>query len=74
MKHVTWGVVTAGVLAMVFVGCAQVPPSPQVQKYSDSELPVPADYKSWPKFLSDVQRADVKQVRGNLYQPYRTQH
>ncbi|MEO8991583.1 MAG: cytochrome P460 family protein [Nitrosospira sp.] len=63
MKHVTWGIVTATVVAIVFVGCAQVPPSPQVQKYSDGELPVPADYKSWPKFLSDVQRADVKQVR-----------
>ena len=45
------------------MGCAQGPPSPQVQKYKDGELPVPAEYKSWPKFLSDIQRADNKQVR-----------
>jgi hypothetical protein len=29
----------------------------------DGELTVPADYKSWPKFLSAVQRPDAKQVR-----------
>ena len=34
MKHVTWGVVTAAVLATVFVGRAQVPPSPQRFKRS----------------------------------------
>jgi hypothetical protein len=29
----------------------------------DGELALPADYKSWPKFLSEVQRPDAKQVR-----------
>lgn len=29
----------------------------------DGELPVPANYKGWPKFLSAVQRPDTKQVR-----------
>ena len=29
----------------------------------DGELTVPADYKSWPKFLSAVQRPDARQVR-----------
>ncbi len=28
----------------------------------DGELPLP-DYKGWPKFLADIQRPDVKQVR-----------
>jgi len=32
-------------------------------KLKDGELPMPADYKSWPKFLSAVQRPDAKQVR-----------
>jgi hemoglobin len=32
-------------------------------RLKDGELPVPANYKSWPKFLSAVQRPDVKQVR-----------
>ena len=40
-------------------GCATTPPPPP----KDGELAVPADYKSWPKFLSAVQRPDAKQVR-----------
>jgi hypothetical protein len=32
-------------------------------KYEDSEVPLPKNYKDWPKFLSAVQRPDVKQVR-----------
>lgn len=37
--------------------CATAPP------VKDGELLVPADYKTWPKFLSAVQRPDAKQVR-----------
>jgi len=40
-------------------GCATTAPPP----VKDGELAVPADYKSWPKFLSAVQRPDAKQVR-----------
>ncbi|NOS80775.1 MAG: cytochrome P460 family protein [Nitrospira sp.] len=29
----------------------------------DGELALPGDYTSWPKFLSEVQRPDAKQVR-----------
>lgn len=32
-------------------------------KLNDGELPMPANYKNWPKFLSAVQRPDAKQVR-----------
>jgi hypothetical protein len=32
-------------------------------KYEDGEVPLPQNYKEWPKFLSAVQRPDVKQVR-----------
>jgi hemoglobin len=32
-------------------------------KPKDGELALPADYKSWPKFLTAVQRPDAKQVR-----------
>ncbi len=32
-------------------------------KPKDGELALPGAYKSWPKFLSEVQRPDVKQVR-----------
>lgn len=46
------------VLATLVAGCAMAPGAPK-----DSTLAVPADYKSWPKFLSAVQRPDAKQVR-----------
>ena len=32
-------------------------------KYEDGEVPLPKDYKEWPKYLSAVQRPDAKQVR-----------
>ena len=44
--------------AMLVAGCATGP-----KALNDGELAVPADYKSWPKFLSAVQRPDAKQVR-----------
>jgi hemoglobin len=45
--------------ALALCGCTALgPPAPR-----DGELPLPAAYKSWPKFLSAVQRPDVKQVR-----------
>ena len=67
MKGVTREVITAVVLITASGACAQKPPAPKVeeqsQKYGDGELPLPDDYKSWPKFLSEVQRPDNKQVR-----------
>ena len=44
--------------ALLASGCAMMPGAPK-----DGELAVPADYKSWPRFLSAVQRPDAKQVR-----------
>jgi hemoglobin len=49
--------------AVILAGCVQTPPPAPVAKLKDGELTVPADYKTWPKFLSAVQRPDVKQVR-----------
>lgn len=46
----------------LLVGCSTAPVSAPVV-LNDSELKLPADYKSWPKFLSAVQRPDAKQVR-----------
>lgn len=51
--------VAAIVAAGSLWGCATTPP-PAVK---DGELAVPGDYKTWPKFLSAVQRPDAKQVR-----------
>ena len=47
------------VVGALLWGCATPPPPP----VKDGELPIPADYKTWPKFLSAVQRPDAKQVR-----------
>jgi hemoglobin len=53
---------TLGIGAMTsLVWTAEEPTVPK-----DGELALPADYKTWPKFLSEVQRPDVKQVR-DLY-------
>ena len=35
----------------------------------DGEVALPADYKTWPKFLSEVQREDAKQVRELFVSP-----
>lgn len=49
-------------LSFVAALCACTTPTPP-PVVKDGELAVPADYKSWPKFLSAVQRPDAKQVR-----------
>ncbi len=57
LKNSLLGVALVGVLA----ACAMAPaPKP----LNDGEIALPADYKSWPKFLNaPVQRPDAKQVR-----------
>lgn len=51
--------------AALVAGCSSMhsaPPAPKAVLV-DGQQPIPADYKSWPKFLSAVQRPDAKQVR-----------
>jgi len=50
---------TLGILVLTAAAQQAAPPK-------DGEIPLPADYKSWPKFLTAVQRPDIKQVR-DLY-------
>jgi Cytochrome P460 len=47
--------------AVLAAGCGLM--GPASKPLNDGELAVPADYKTWPKFLSAVQRPDAKQVR-----------
>lgn len=47
----------------LLAGCAPMTPLAPVAQLKDGELAVPANYRSWPKFLSAVQRPDAKQVR-----------
>ena len=49
-------------VAALLAGCAMMMDKP-VPVVKDGEQTIPADYKSWPKFLSAVQRPDAKQVR-----------
>lgn len=54
------------VSALVLAACSSVTPQAPVApvaQLKDGELAVPANYRSWPKFLSAVQRPDAKQVR-----------
>lgn len=47
--------------AVLLAACGTM--SQDMPKLEDSEIAMPAGYQSWPKFLSAVQRPDVKQVR-----------
>lgn len=57
---------------LVATGCGSLMEEP-VAVVKDGELPIPADYKSWPKFLSAVQRPDAKQVREIYMNPVAAQ-
>jgi hemoglobin len=67
MHRPTVLVLTLAAAAVVLAGCssmsATAPAAPKPVALQDGELPLPADYMRWPKFLSAVQRPDVKQVR-----------
>ena len=39
------------VAVLLLASCAQTPPPAPVAKLKDGELPLAADYKSWPVFL-----------------------
>jgi hemoglobin len=54
--------VAAAAAIAIVAACTTAPPKP-VAKLNDGELAIPADYKSWPKFLTAVERPDAKQVR-----------
>jgi Cytochrome P460 len=62
MRSIVPGVLAALAAAGVVAACTTAPPKPTA-KLNDGELAIPTDYKSWPKFLSAVQRPDAKQVR-----------
>jgi hypothetical protein len=50
-------------LSLLLASCAPMKTAAPVAPLKDGELAVPADYKTWPKFLSAIQRPDAKQVR-----------
>ena len=54
--------VVAAIAGLVLTACMAPAPKP-VAVLNDGELPVPADYLGWSKFLAAVQRPDAKQVR-----------
>jgi hemoglobin len=46
--------------AVLLAACGTMSNTPKLE---DGEIALPTGYQSWPKFLSAVQRPDVKQVR-----------
>lgn len=62
MNRTMLGLVAAAVLA----SCSMMSGSETktaMTPLEDGQLPLPVNYKSWPKFLSAVQRPDANQVR-----------
>lgn len=62
----------AVLLVVGLSGCGEMAAKGPVQtgaRPKDGELAFPADYKTWPKFLSEVQRPDAKQVRELFINP-----
>lgn len=58
-------------VSLLLSSCAS-PPAPAPRALNDGEIAIPANYKSWPKFLSAVQRPDAKQVREIYMSPAST--
>jgi hemoglobin len=61
LRSIVLGVVV--VLALGLVGCAKGPLSFLWRGTYDGELAPPPDYRSWPRFLSTIDRHDAAQVR-----------
>ncbi len=60
-RSIAWGLLVA--FAFALGGCARGPLSFLWRGRYDGEVPPPADYRSWPRFLSTIDRDDVAQVR-----------
>jgi hypothetical protein len=66
MQKKILGAVVAG---LIIAGCSQMNAPPPVAALADGQLPLPADYRTWPTFLSAVQREDAKQIRDIYMNP-----
>jgi hypothetical protein len=55
--------------AILVVGCTQMETKPPDKVAKDGDLAAPADYKTWPRFLTDIQRPDAKQIRDIYINP-----
>jgi Cytochrome P460 len=64
MKKLGYALLAAPIVAFI-ASCASDTMAPAVatKAMKDGELALPANYKSWPVFLSEVQRPDAKQIR-----------
>ena len=56
---------------LAVAACSQMQPTPMASKAptKDGEATVPANYKTWPTMLGNVQRPDAKQVRDMYIDP-----
>jgi hemoglobin len=63
MRRRAWVRIGAAALGLVLAACATGPLHFLWRGQHDGEVPPPADYRSWPRFRSAVDRPDVGQVR-----------
>jgi hypothetical protein len=61
--------IAAAILSGAILASCSTTDTGPVVRLKDGEQAVPADYKSWPKFLMNVQRGDAKQVRDIYINP-----
>jgi hypothetical protein len=62
--------IAVAVAAAALAACTDMQPMQQAKAPTkDGEPAIPAGYKTWPKFLVDVQRPDAKQVRDIYIDP-----
>jgi hemoglobin len=66
------GVLALCAVSLFLSSCAPMKSSAPLVPVKDGDLAIPAGYKSWPKFLSAVQRPDAKQVREIYMNPAST--
>jgi hemoglobin len=57
------------ILAIALGACTQMQPMQSKAPTKDGEPTVPANFKTWPKMLTDIQRPDAKQVRDMYIDP-----
>ena len=60
MRLLLISVLAAAASSVLLLACTTAPSKPAL---NDGDVPLPSDYKSWPKYLTSVQRPEAKQVR-----------
>ena len=69
IKTSRWASTVVALSAVAVLAACAMSPLVAPPKLKDGELPIPANYKSWPRFLPTIDRVDVKQIRDIYINP-----